>query len=242
MSVTSRRQAKYGQTCLGEVPGRPAKFEARSIPWRLRVGCCPTFLRPAEGESWAIKLGKVKNVNSHIDGDEIAFPVNEAQASMVDLEDGADVRMLMKKLWCHGQAIAPLQGFAYAVWALSDDGALSFSFRVLLWVAALKFPVWGYVSWQCLQLIFGPRSFLILAMLGAIVIAMDMLIAGFAIANDELSRGWPLVAFIFTCLHAVETTAFLSVVACFKWALMDRSKSPSLLPQARRTMREEVFW
>ena len=111
---------------------------------------------------------------------------------MVDLEEGADVRMLMKKLWCHGQAIAPLQGFAYAVWALSDDGALSFSFRVLLWVAALKFPVWGYVSWQCLQLIFGPRSFLILAMLGAIVIAVDMLSQGLPLqmTNSPAAGRW----------------------------------------------------
>ena len=148
---------------------------------------------------------------------------------MVDLEDGADVRMLMKKLWCHGQAIAPLQGFAYAVWALSDGDALSISFRVLLWVAALKFPVWGYLSWQCLQLRFGLRSFLVLAILGIVVIAMDLLIAGFAVANGELSRGWPLLAFVFTCLHAVETTAFLGAVACFRWALIDRSQSQTLL-------------
>jgi hypothetical protein len=157
---------------------------------------------------------------------------------MVDLEDGADVRMLMKKLWCHGQAIAPLQGLAYAVWALSDGARLSYSFRVLLWVAALKFPVWGYVSWQCLQLRFGPRSFLVLAVLGLVVIGMDLLIAAFAVVNNELSRGWPLLAFVFTCLHAVETTAFLSAVACFRWALIDRSQSPTLLPHGRGEARE----
>ena len=149
---------------------------------------------------------------------------------MVDLEDGADVRMLMKKLWCHGQAVAPLQGFAYAVWAISDGDALSLSFRALLWVAALKFPVWGYVSWRCLQLRCGAHSFLILTVLGVIVIVMDLLIAWCAVANKDLSRGWPLVAFIFTCLHAIETTAFLSVVACFQWALIDLSESPALLP------------
>ena len=149
---------------------------------------------------------------------------------MVDLEDGADVRMLMKKLWCHGQAIAPLQGGAYAAWAVIDGDRLSVSFRVLLWVAALKFPAWAYVSWQCLQLRFGPQSFLALAIFGTIVIVMDILIAGFAVANDELTHdGWSLLAFIFTCLHAVETTAFLSTVACFRWALIDPSTRPAPL-------------
>ena len=157
---------------------------------------------------------------------------------MVDLEDGADVRMLMKKLWCHGQAIAPLQGFAYAVWALNDGEVLSLSFRMLLWVAALKFPVWGYVSWRCLQLRFGARSFLILAVFGVIVILMDLLIAWFAVTNNELSRSWPLLAFVFTCLHAVETTAFMSAVGCFKWALVDRSESPALLPSGHGRKRE----
>ena len=148
---------------------------------------------------------------------------------MVDLENGADVRMLMKKLWCHGQAIAPLQGGAYAAWAVIDGDRLSVSFRLLLWVAALKFPAWAYVSWQCLQLRFGPQSFLVLAIFGAIVIVMDILIAGFAVA-DELTRdGWSLLAFIFTCLHAVETTAFLSTVACFRWALIDPSTRPAPL-------------
>ena len=138
---------------------------------------------------------------------------------MVDLADPADVQTLLKKLWCHGQAIAPLQGIAYAAWAMVDDNTITIYFKVLLWVAALKFPIWGWVSWKALHLRFGKASFNILIGLGAIVIAMDILIAHAAVNNNELSRSWPLVAFIFTCLHAIETTAFLSVVSCFRWAL-----------------------
>jgi hypothetical protein len=144
--------------------------------------------------------------------------------SMVDLEDPADVIALMKKLWCHGQAIAPLQGLAYGAWALNDP-SLSRSLRILLWVAALKFPIWGYVSWKSLHLKFRERSFRVLAVSGAVVIAMDLLIAGAAFEGGELSTSWPLVAFIFTCLHAVETTAFLMAVTCFRWALFSHAAS-----------------
>ena len=51
---------------------------------------------------------------------------------MTDLDDPNSVRSLLKKLWCHGQAISPFQGLAYAVWALSDDAAVSGSLRILL--------------------------------------------------------------------------------------------------------------
>lgn len=138
---------------------------------------------------------------------------------MTDLDDPNSVRSLLKKLWCHGQAISPFQGLAYAVWALSDDAAVSGSFRILLWVAALKFPVWGYVSWRCLQLRYGGHSITIVAVLGLVVVAIDLLIVHTGWTNGEFAKSWPLMACIATGLHAVETSAFLSAVACFRWAL-----------------------
>ena len=147
---------------------------------------------------------------------------------MVALERPSDVRMLLKKLWCHGQAIAPLQGCAYGFWALSEDPNVSSAFRVLLWVAAAKFPAWGLMSWRALHRRYGPYSFRLLVFFGTIVILLDLLIAYAATANRELSRTWPLVAFVFTCLHAIETAAFLSAVACFSWALVE-TDDPGLL-------------
>jgi hypothetical protein len=68
---------------------------------------------------------------------------------MVDLADPASTRMLLKKLWCHGQLVAPLQGCAYAYWAVvaAPDQILP-SERVLLWVSAGVLPFWGWVSWR----------------------------------------------------------------------------------------------
>jgi len=59
----------------------------------------------------------------------------------MDLSQPDDVRLLLKKLWCHGQAVSPVQGFAYAFWAISRDSEISYWFKILLWVAALKFPL-----------------------------------------------------------------------------------------------------
>lgn len=133
----------------------------------------------------------------------------------MDFNDPADVRVLLKKLWCHGQAIAPIQGFAYALWAITQSSQLSMAFRVFLWIAALKFPLWGYVSWSSLQSRYGSHSRVILFLFGFIIILMDIVIVVFAWQSGELHESWPLLAFIATALHGIETTAFLSAVACF---------------------------
>lgn len=44
---------------------------------------------------------------------------------------------------------------------------------------------------------------------------MDIVIVVFAWQSGELHESWPLLAFIATALHGIETTAFLSAVACF---------------------------
>ena len=137
----------------------------------------------------------------------------------MDLNDPTEVRVLLKKLWCHGQAVAPVQGLAYAVWAVTKSADLSTGFIILLWVAALKFPFWGWVSWRALHLKYGESSFKVLASFGLVIILMDIVIAVLAAVSGELSEGWPLLAFIATCLHAVETTAFLSAVTCFRSSL-----------------------
>ena len=141
---------------------------------------------------------------------------------MVDLEDPAAVRTLLKKLWCHGQVVAPFQGACYGAWAASDDAAISAGFRALLWVAAAKFPLWACVSWKALHSRYGRRSFAVLALFGCAIVALDLLIAATAWRTPgELQQGWTLLAFIATCLHVVETTAFLAATANFRWALRE---------------------
>ena len=65
----------------------------------------------------------------------------------------------------------------------------------------------------------------VLLFCGLIVIALDLLIAHTAYVIEELQRTWPLLASIFTCLHAVETSAFLSAVGCFRWALREPAEA-----------------
>ena len=138
---------------------------------------------------------------------------------MVDLEDSASVNVLLKKLWCHGQFIAPIQGLAYAAWAIGDT-EVSPSFKVVLWLAAIKFPLWGYVSWSALNRRYRPeRSYLYLIRFGMVIVAIDLLIIGMAIKSGELAEPWTLLAFVATCLHAIETTAFCGAVHCFRWVL-----------------------
>ena len=138
---------------------------------------------------------------------------------MVDLQDPASVNVLLKKLWCHGQFIAPIQGISYAAWALSDT-EVSTAFKVVLWLAAVKFPIWGYVSWTALNRRYGPkRSYLYLIIFGMLIVAIDLLIIVMAVNSGELEKPWTLLAFVATCLHAIETTAFSGAVHCFRWVL-----------------------
>jgi hypothetical protein len=137
----------------------------------------------------------------------------------MDPNDPADARVLLKKLWCHGQAIAPVQGVAYAFWAVARDSKLSTFFRLILWIAALKFPVWGYVSFRALHLHNGDNSFKILSLFGIGIILIDIFIIILAVLSGELGSGWTLLACIATTLHAIETTAFLSAVSMFRGAL-----------------------
>lgn len=139
---------------------------------------------------------------------------------MVDLEDPSSVNALLKKLCCHGQAIAPIQGLAYAAWALTDHDA-SPIFKGILYIAAIKFPFWGYISWQALNKRYGViNSYLYLIRFGIVIVMVDVLILIMAVMSGELGNGaWTLLAFVSTCLHVIETLAFGSAVYCFRWVL-----------------------
>jgi hypothetical protein len=52
-----------------------------------------------------------------------------------------------------------------------------------------------------------------------LIIAIDLLIIAMAIKSGELSKPWTLLAFVATCLHAIETSAFSCAVHCFRWVL-----------------------
>lgn len=170
----------------------------------------------------------------------------ENHINTMNINEPADVRVLLKKLWCHGQAVAPIQGLAYAFWAMSNSSGMSKEFKVLLWVAALKFPVWGLVSWQALNLKYGEKSFPILCVFGVVIVFLDILIAVIAVTSHELTNGWALLALIATALHGIETTAFLSAVCAFRGSLKatdghGASYSPSSQSNSQRLSRMPIL-
>jgi hypothetical protein len=143
---------------------------------------------------------------------------------MVDLNDPASTRLLLKKLWCHGQLVAPLQATAYAWWAVvATKEEMLFEERILLWVSAAILPFWGYVSWRQMHSNSENAGKIILRF-GFVVEVLHTTVVIFA--ARKLSNTANLVVFIFTLLHVIETFAYLLAVWCFKSALHnDRTRA-----------------
>ena len=64
--------------------------------------------------------------------------------------DESTKRLLVKKIWCHGQAIAPFQGFACGYWAVAEPES-PLPQRMLLFLAAIVLPIWAVVSWRAVH-------------------------------------------------------------------------------------------
>ena len=136
---------------------------------------------------------------------------------MVDLNNPSAVRRLVKKLWCHGQAIAPLQGAAYGWFAaVATEKEVTMTERVLLVASACVLPVWGYVSWKQMKKS-SPRSTQIILSLGTMMQLLHITIV--FLASTKLTVSANLLIFIFTLLHLVETTAYLLAVFYFRASL-----------------------
>lgn len=135
----------------------------------------------------------------------------------MDLEDPTDVRLLLKKLWCHGQLVAPLQGAAYAWWAIeASSSEILDSERVLLWISAGVLPFWSYVSWRQMHSSSAHAASIILSF----GLFMELLhTAVVVLAAHNLSSAMNLIVFIITLLHVIETAAYLLMIACYRWVL-----------------------
>ena len=143
---------------------------------------------------------------------------------MVDLNDPASTRLLLKKLWCHGQLVAPLQATAYAWWAVAArKEEMLFEERVLLLVSAAILPFWGYVSWRQMHSK-SKRAGRRILQFGFVVETLHTAVA--ILAARKLSNTPNLAVFIFTILHVLETAMYLLAVWCFQSALHN-DKTPA---------------
>ena len=131
--------------------------------------------------------------------------------------DAATSRLLMKKTWCHGQVIAAFQGVFYAWWAYQRNDMLQGSRRFLTF-SALLLPVWTLTSWCAMRGQSSHDGWVILGFGGALLLYyVVVLFIAMHASGDPLQ----LPAIIVTALQFVETSAYLTVVACLKDALVE---------------------
>jgi hypothetical protein len=122
--------------------------------------------------------------------------------------DESTKRLLVKKIRCHGQAIAPFQGLACGYWAVAEPES-PLPQRVMLLLAEFLLPVWTVVSWRAMHgrsleywrtiCYFG--LFIEVAHTSVVVVAVQ----------QGLDESLHLLACIFSALHIIETAAYLVV-------------------------------
>ena len=138
---------------------------------------------------------------------------------MTDLSNPADVRFLLKKLWCHGQLVAPVQAGAYSYWAVAaTDAQVLFAERVLLIVSAAVLPLWSYVSWTRMKRQ-GLHAVHTILWLGGFIEVLHTVVC--VVAAQKLDNLANKVIFIVTLLHVVETFMYLFAVYCLQFAIIE---------------------
>lgn len=126
------------------------------------------------------------------------------------LLDSEDQQFLLKKLWCHGQLFAPIQGLLISCWAFVDLRGFSTVYAV---VAAPLLFLWCLMSWRCMQAMSpAPR------LLVKIGLALELYYLGIIITcfNYWLSSTLTTVVLVVTALQVMETAAFLTMVNCLR--------------------------
>ena len=140
--------------------------------------------------------------------------------------------MIIKKTWCHGQAIMPIYGVVLLWWYLryndggddddaEDEGSSSSSFQdrpLALLIAALFLPYWCYISYRSIFTLFSYQTMIIG---GLFVEISHVLVISVAIRN--LNDTFHLLMFIASSLFFIETIAFLIVVTIFRTKLEESS-------------------
>mmetsp|Transcript_22814 Transcript_22814/g.56342 ORF Transcript_22814/g.56342 Transcript_22814/m.56342 type:complete len:154 (+) Transcript_22814:1490-1951(+) len=123
-------------------------------------------------------------------------------------------RVLLKKVWCHGQAIAPFAGIALAGWGIMAP-QMQTAVRAVLILCGLVLPAWSYTSWVCMQRATLFDWHVILGF-GCSVELLYTVVLVCLSGMDFTTKTTELVAFVFTALALVETFAYLVVIACMR--------------------------
>jgi len=143
-----------------------------------------------------------------------------------EMLDEANKRLLVKKIWCHGQAVAPFQGLLCGYWAIIDP-AMPLSQRAMLWSAALVLPLWSYVSWKAMH----GHTLDFWKLICYFGIGIEVLhISVMTVAAQHLKEPLNMLTFVFSGLHVVETAGYLLITTYFRQTFAnDTGRQLSLL-------------
>ena len=120
-------------------------------------------------------------------------------------------RMLLRKTWCHGQAILPFYSVAIIVWWWHMEGR---PFRLVL--ASLVLPAWAWFSYRAVLALDRDATLPYINFCGFGSAAMVAHLLTFTVAVRELSDMVHMLMTIASGLFFVETCAFLLVVTVFR--------------------------
>lgn len=121
-------------------------------------------------------------------------------------------KLILKKTWCHGQAVLPIYAIVIFLWWLSLE-----AHPVSLVAVSLVLPIWSWYSYNavvCIDEQHGALPYPKICTLG--VLAMIAHLLTFVVATQDLSDTSHMLLAIASGLFFVETGAFLLVVTTFR--------------------------
>jgi hypothetical protein len=122
------------------------------------------------------------------------------------LVDAETKKIIIKKTWCHGQAICPVYGIVILWWYVENG----FRPKSLIF-PGLFLPYWCYLSYRSIFVNFDYRTILI----GGLLAELSHAIV-FSVALQHLDKTMHMIIFIASILLFVETAAFLGIVTAFR--------------------------
>lgn len=132
-----------------------------------------------------------------------------------------DQQYLLKKLWCHGQLFAPIQGVMILVWSFKEplEGG-EFNFCL---IAPLLLGCWSLMSWRSMNKFWPPPPVLIRAGLCLQCYYVGII---YVCGRHARTSTFSLMVLMFTCLQVMETGAYLTMVGCLKDSLSVTQSQP----------------
>jgi len=128
----------------------------------------------------------------------------------MDSLDPAEQQYLLKKLWCHGQLFAPIQGLFVAVFSYHDR-LRGFNFFYAISAVPLL-TVWSWASWRCMNSQFPPSKLVTFGLVLE-VYYIGLLSIVFPLAWSSTVA---LFVLVITGMQIMETAAYLAMVNYLK--------------------------